>query len=115
MENLKRVLDAHAKSIIDEEMGTKLDSNDFIEQFLTDKEKIHRKKQFMKGGSKIKINGGEYMKTRIKFFLITGVFSLLVSCTGKEKVQQPIKTDSNSFTGMASENTSAMKINSELG
>jgi hypothetical protein len=47
----------------------------------------------MKSSSKIKINGGEYMKARIKFLLITGVFSLLVSCTGKEKVQQPMSDE----------------------
>jgi TPR repeat protein len=61
MENLKRVLDAHEKSIIDEEMGTE--------------------------------NGGGHMKAHIKFLLITGVFSLLVSCTGKEKVQQTMSDE----------------------
>jgi hypothetical protein len=34
MENLKRVLDAHAKSIIDKETGTEFDSYNFIEQLL---------------------------------------------------------------------------------
>jgi hypothetical protein len=48
---------------------------------------FQEKKQFMKDSNKIKTNGGEYMKTRIKFLLITGVFSLLVSNTSAKKME----------------------------
>jgi hypothetical protein len=98
MENLKRVLDAHAKSIIDG-LGAKFDSHDFIEQFLTE----HRKECV--GLFSGNIFGNEIFKT-----VHAGIDQYLSDNASALKIEKIDRTQGTNIREHESENQEWRKV-----